>query len=150
MAVAINTQIHPELVAPCGINCALCKRYLAFKNKIPPAKGVIYCEGCRPSDRHCTLLKPACRRILKLAESEIDYCCDCNSFPCEKLSHLDVRYRENYGVSPVDNLEEIRDRGLAEFLEEQSRRYSCEKCGSLICMHDKKCYKCERPSEAIH
>ena len=27
MAVAINNQIHPELIAPCGINCAVCKRY---------------------------------------------------------------------------------------------------------------------------
>lgn len=143
MAVAINNRIHPELIAPCGINCAVCKRYLAYVNQIPLSKGVIYCKGCRPQDKKCALLKPECRKILKLAEDEVDYCCDCDSFPCEKLSCLDKKYREKYGISVIDNLEQIRTQGLADFLEDQMKRYTCPQCGGLISMHDKKCYKCD-------
>lgn len=142
MAVVFNTQVHPELVAPCGINCAFCKRYLAFKFQIPRTRGVIYCEGCRPQERHCTLIKPSCRRILKLAESEIDYCCDCNAYPCERLAHLDRRYRERYGMSVIENLEEIRNSGLAEFLKGQSKKYTCPECGGPICVHNGRCCKC--------
>lgn len=142
MAVATNTQIHPELIAPCGINCAVCKRYLAFTNKTPLSKGVIYCRGCRPQSKQCALLKPECRKTLRLANDEVDYCCDCDSYPCESLACLDKRYRQKYGISVIDNLEQIRASGLADFLADQIEKYACPRCGGLISVHDKRCYKC--------
>lgn len=144
MSTALANPIHPELIAPCGLNCAVCSRYLAFVNKIPRTKGVAYCEGCRPGDKHCAMIKDECRETLALAEGEVDYCCDCDSYPCNKLAHLDKRYRERYGVSIIANLEEIRTLGLAEFIEAQAEKYRCPKCGGLISVHDKKCYKCDK------
>ncbi len=150
MAVALNKAIHPELVAPCGINCAVCRHYLAFISKVPRTKGVVYCQGCRPQDKRCSLMRPVCRRTLKLTESEIDYCCDCNSYPCEKLSNLDKRYREHYGMSVIENLEEIRALGLAEFLAAQTKKYTCPQCGGIICVHDRRCCSCGRLVEEMH
>ncbi len=149
MAVAANTQIHPELIAPCGINCAICKRYLAFINRIPVSKGVVYCKGCRPQNKRCTLLKPECRKTLRLGEDEVDYCCDCDSYPCERLSCLDKKYRTKYGVSLLDNLEQIRIMGLADFLADQTKKHACPQCGSLISLQEKRCCKCGGRAERV-
>ncbi len=126
------------------MNCAVCSRYLAFINKIPLKKGIIYCEGCRPADRRCAMIKKRCKDVLRLDEGEVDYCCDCDDYPCESLSRLDKRYRENYGMSMIDNLEQIRSIGLAEFIAEQSEKYRCPRCGGLISVHNKKCFKCDK------
>ncbi|OYV88333.1 MAG: hypothetical protein B7Z63_00720 [Ignavibacteriae bacterium 37-53-5] len=144
VAIALGTTIHPELIAPCGMNCAVCSHYLAFLNKIPLRKGITYCEGCRPTNKHCAMLRHKCQETLKLAEGEVDYCCDCDSYPCEKLSHLDRKYRERYGMSMIANLEEIRSLGLAEFIASQTDKYKCPRCGGLISVHNKKCFKCDK------
>lgn len=38
-----SNPIPEELIAPCGMNCALCSRYLAFVNKLKRSQ----CIGCR-------------------------------------------------------------------------------------------------------
>ncbi|MHB8086476.1 MAG: DUF3795 domain-containing protein, partial [Dehalococcoidia bacterium] len=50
--------MNEELIAPCGMNCAVCSRYLALKYNVK-SKGIkiSYCTGCRPRDRKCALLK---------------------------------------------------------------------------------------------
>lgn len=43
------------LIAPCGMNCSLCARYLAMQNDLKN-KGLNkkYCPGCRPRGKNCT------------------------------------------------------------------------------------------------
>jgi len=44
----------PELIAPCGMNCGICKSYLAFSRGIPEKKGkVSHCPGCLPRNKNC-------------------------------------------------------------------------------------------------
>lgn len=62
------------------------------------------------------------------------FCYDCNTFPCDALQHLDKRYRSRYSVSPIANLEFIRDFGLEAFLQRQSETWAVE--GGIRCMHD--------------
>jgi len=62
--------------------------------------------------------------------------------PCEKLSHLDKRYRERYGMSMVENLRMLKSKGMDEFLKDQAERFRCPSCGGVICVHDAKCYFC--------
>jgi predicted RNA-binding Zn-ribbon protein involved in translation (DUF1610 family) len=62
--------------------------------------------------------------------------------PCEKLEHLDKRYRERYGMSMVENLKLIKAMGMAEFLKSQAEKYNCPSCGDVACVHDAKCYSC--------
>jgi len=53
-----------ELVSPCGMNCAVCSGYLAFKNDVK-RKGIRmpYCLGCRPRNKNCAFLKKHCSKL---------------------------------------------------------------------------------------
>jgi uncharacterized protein CbrC (UPF0167 family) len=62
--------------------------------------------------------------------------------PCEKLAHLDKRYRERYGMSMVENLKLLKATGMDEFLKVQAERFRCLSCGGVVCVHDGKCYDC--------
>jgi rubrerythrin len=62
--------------------------------------------------------------------------------PCEKLAHLDKRYRERYSMSMVENLKLLKEKGMAEFLKSQKEKYRCPICGDVVCVHDNKCYGC--------
>ncbi len=140
----MSRNIHPELIAPCGMNCAICGAYLAWLNKTPKKKGIIYCEGCRPRNRQCALIKKKCRNSRRMIKGKIEFCYDCDFFPCEKLVHLDTRYRKNYSMSMIENLNEIRDEGLVEFIENQYEKYRCSKCEGLKSVHNGKCYHCDK------
>ena len=138
-----NLPIDPQLIAPCGMNCAICSSYLAYKNNIPRKKGKIsYCSGCRIRNKQCAFLKKKCEDNLKLLRGEVNFCFECNRFPCERLSHLDQRYRKNFGMSLINNLNKIKEKGILTFIEDQYRKYKCPKCGNLISIHSKKCFVC--------
>jgi len=128
-----------ELIAPCGMNCAICKGYLAFTHGVPRVRGrVTYCAGCRPRAKNC-YIKRSCK---KLTRREVQFCYQCEIMPCEKLAHLDARYREHYGMSMVENLKMLKEEGMYEFLKKQEQKYRCPNCGDVVCVHDGKCYNC--------
>jgi len=134
-------SFHGALIAPCGMNCALCLAYLREKNR---------CVGCRGDDdakpRSCALctLKTCERR----AGSTGDYCFDCDgTYPCARLRRLDHRYRAKYGMSMLNNLGCIRDFGVDEFLKSERQRWTCAGCGGVICVHRENCLFCGHPKE---
>lgn len=45
------------------------------------------------------------------------YCFDCDSFPCTSLNHLDKRYRTNYAMSMIENLETMSKFGIRHFIK---------------------------------
>ena len=129
----------PELIAPCGMNCGICKLYLAYSRGFPEKKGKIsHCPRCLPRNKNC-YIKRGCR---KLRRKEIESCVECDSVPCENLDRLDRRYRIHYNTSMVENLREIREQGMEKFLEKQEKKYRCSKCGDVVSIHDGKCYTC--------
>ena len=136
-------NLNKELIAPCGMNCGICSNYLAYKNNIH-GKGLPICIGCRPRDKQCAFLKKKCKDGLKLLKGEIKFCFECNYYPCENLTGLDKRYREKYGMSMIDNLNEIKNRGINYFIENQGKKYKCQKCGNLISIHNNKCFICDK------
>jgi transposase len=129
-----------ELIAPCGMNCALCSGYLALQYDVK-SKGIRmpYCKGCRPRDKNCAFLKK--KRGLLLNKS-VMFCFECPDFPCERLKRLDKRYQKLFRMSMIENLQELKEKGMETFLENQERKYKCPKCGDIICVHDGKCYSC--------
>jgi len=128
-----------ELVAPCGMNCALCSGYIAYTHGIPRVRGkVTYCAGCHPRAKNC-YIKRNCK---KLSKHEIQSCTQCDTMPCANLDRLDRRYRERYGMSIVKNLKMLKAKGMDEFLKSQKETYKCPSCGDLVCVHDDKCYSC--------
>ena len=123
------------LIAPCGINCRLCQRYVRNKNR---------CPGCRGDDSFKSTTCAACRikNCGKLIEGSFKYCFSCDEFPCAQVSRLEKRYAINYGVSVLNNLEEIQNSGIRSFVRKENRKWLCPKCGEMICMHKAKCISC--------
>ncbi len=131
-----------DLIAPCGINCAICSGYLAYSRGIPKKRGAIsHCLGCRPRDKRCAYLKGHCEQIVN---GSLRFCHECRQFPCQRLRHLDERYVKTYNVSPIANLRYLAAEGGAAFLEDQKQRYRCGRCGGTLCVHNGKCYNCDR------
>ena len=128
------------LIAPCGMNCALCSSYLAQKYDLK-TKGIqkSYCAGCRPRGKNCAFLKKSC---VLLGEGRIKYCFLCAQYPCRRLKQLDERYRNRYHMSMIENLNDIKDLGIKKLLEQEEKKWKCPECGGVICCHDGICYNC--------
>lgn len=125
----------PALIAPCGINCRLCRAHGREKKA---------CPGCRGEDTFKSKSCITCRirNCEKLVQAGFEYCFDCDAFPCARLSHLDKRYRTKYGASPIGNLSSIKEIGIINFLRNEEQKWTCPACGSLICMHKPQCLAC--------
>jgi len=56
--VETGKNLSPDLIAPCGMNCALCASYLALVNDLK-SKGIkiSYCTGCRARNKKCAFMK---------------------------------------------------------------------------------------------
>ena len=137
----MTATIKSELIAPCGMNCAVCSNYLSMKNDLKN-KGVRmpYCKGCRPRNKNCSFLK---KRCLKLANGTVTFCFECSSFPCNGLKTLGNRYASRYRMSMVENLTFIKENGIEKFLKQQEEIWKCPNCGESICCHNGICYNCE-------
>jgi hypothetical protein len=129
-------KITADLIAACGMNCAICMAYLRQKNK---------CMGCNGPDmnkpKHCIVC--SIKNCEELANSETKLCYTCKKYPCRRLKQLDKRYREKYAMSMIENLNNIRLEGMNAFLITENTRWRCPQCGENICVHNKKCYTCE-------
>ena len=128
-------EMKEDLIAVCGMNCRVCVGYIGYtmsgkKRKDP-------CPGCRFTDKSCAFIKRHCRKTLK---KEVNYCFECEDFPCEVLGKLDKNYRERYKMSMIDNLNFIKKKGISEFLKSQEGKYRCDRCDGIICVHNGKCY----------
>ncbi len=126
-----------SLIAPCGMNCGLCRAFLRSRNS---------CPGCRGDDRGKPKTRVLCRiKTCKArCRADQDFCFNCSSFPCERLRALDKRYRTKYGMSMIQNLLSIQAAGLAAFIEQEQVRWQCPGCGATICVHEASCRICKR------
>lgn len=129
--------MNASLIAPCGMNCGICIGHMREKNK---------CPGCNAMDEE----KPGyCRKcIIKncpvLKEKNLNFCSDkCEKYPCLRLKNLDKRYRTKYGMSMIENLENIKNKGIEKFVESELYRWKCPKCGELLCVHRTSCIMCD-------
>lgn len=130
-----------ELISPCGMNCELCVSYIFGKHDLnKEGFHKQYCQGCIPRGLNCTFsLSKHCDLIGK---GKIRFCYECSNFPCDKLLHLDKRYKTKYNMSMIDNLLCIKNRGIKEFLLDQNKKWKCNKCGELKCCHNSLCLTC--------
>ena len=128
-------SFDPILVAPCGMNCALCIAHLRDRDR---------CAGClsieKNKAKHCATCH--IKNCTELAGPQQKYCFECQKFPCTRLRDLDKRYRTKYGMSMIENLETMREVGLGGFLEREKDRWQCSKCGRVISVHRPACLYC--------
>ncbi|WP_370572569.1 DUF3795 domain-containing protein [Methanomethylovorans sp.] len=123
------------MIAPCGMNCGICRAYLRDKKK---------CPGCNESNENKPKYCTSCRikNCEELKEGSGNYCFSCKVFPCARLKQLDKRYRTKYGMSMIDNLNIIKETGIDSFMVLEFEKWACEQCGDVICVHTWKCNKC--------
>jgi hypothetical protein len=136
----MNKPFAQELVAPCGMNCNVCSGYLAMKHDLK-SKGIrmSYCAGCRPRDKKCAFLKKHCKSLLN---HTVQFCYECTEYPCEKLKDVDTRYRTHFHMSLLENLSDIKNKGMEKFLRTQEEKWRCPTCGGTICCHNGLCFQC--------
>jgi hypothetical protein len=130
------------LIAPCGMNCGICRAYLRERNK---------CSGCRGADagKPVTLLRCKIRTCEVFQEGKAKYCFECGNFPCDSLKHLDKRYRTKYSMSMIENLGNIKVPGVREFLANEDSRWTCLECGGTVCVHKACCSVCGAKKQAM-
>ncbi|MGZ7066217.1 MAG: DUF3795 domain-containing protein [Candidatus Aminicenantales bacterium] len=133
--------MNKELIAPCGMNCAICANYLAKTGDVR-ARGVRMpeCAGCRPRGKMCAYIRKRCD-LLK--HERIEFCHECPDFPCHELRTIDTRYRERYRMSMIQNLRDIREKGMDKFLRAQAKAWRCPRCGGTVCCHNGLCFGCD-------
>ncbi len=133
-------KFTPDLVAPCGMNCGVCRAYLAYSRGVPRKRGsVTHCSGCLPRKKNC-FIKRGCAQLSK---NKVRFCYECEKMPCANVDRVDRRYRARYDTSLVGNLREIEENGMQAFLEAQTARFKCPACGDIVSVHDGKCYTCQ-------
>ena len=126
-------KIPVEMLAPCGITCAVC--YVHHRKKKP-------CLGCRGHDaskpEHCR----KCKIKDCVTSQGIDFCFECSTFPCATIKRLDKSYRQRYQVSLIENGIRIKTVGAEQHLLEEKEKWTCAQCRGVISLHDRACSEC--------
>jgi hypothetical protein len=124
-----------QLIAPCGMNCGICHAFLREKR---------VCLGCRGPDKgkNTSCVKCIIKNCTIVNSNKSKFCYECEKYPCERLKHLDKRYRIKYKMSMLDNLEFIKVNGLRAFAVKEKERWRCAKCGGVVCVHKGYCLRC--------
>ena len=123
-----------SLIAPCGMDCAICMAHLREKNR---------CPGCRSPDRR----HHANCRIFSCAKRPGGYCHGCTEFPCRWILQIDKRYRPRYRMSMLENLAAIREHGIRAFLKSERERWTCKACSGTVDVHNYRCSVCGKVPE---
>jgi len=120
------------VLSVCGLNCAQCDIYDAghgdkkkrdeivewFRKErnetIKP--GQVRCDGCRgPFDRHWS---PDCKMMLCARTRELQYCFECESFPCRLLEEFAADGMEHHKRA-VERSKRMKEIGLKAWMAEQ-------------------------------
>ena len=110
-----------DLIAPCGMNCGICKAYLAYSRGAPYKKGkVSHCTGCLVRNKNCAFVKRDCE---KLGKKQIPFCYECVDVPCKQLAKLGEYYKAHYGMSMIENQKTMKEEGMDRFLKSQAEKY---------------------------
>ncbi len=140
----MNTILNDH-IAPCGMNCAICSKYLAYVNNLKRSQ----CAGCRTGHGKCTYLFAKCAGANKDSTNSRVFCFECEKYPCRQIHRMDKRYKKKYHYSVVENLTTIKKRGIDTFIKEQYEKYHCSECNELISIHNGKCFKCDTITKLV-
>lgn len=122
--MSANERIR--MVAPCGTDCGICEMHLAGSNEqlknylvgkgIPEKK--IPCPGCRALQGMCPVIPSRCETYGCVEKNGVEYCFQCDSFPCVKLQPSSDRADILPHNIKLYNLCTIRRMGAEEFVKQ--------------------------------
>lgn len=146
----------------CGLYCGACEILLAYKKAIANneiadwddlpgefseyiTKAEVKCLGCKTDTvfegcRRCPIR--SCAR-----EQGVEYCIDCECYPCELINQMKERLIAVKAILPhtagiIGNLEDIKKMGRKAWLKYQQELWSCPNCGTRFSWYQKTCTKC--------
>jgi len=122
-------QDKKELTAPCGLDCFNCVLYednltAEFVDHIHTKMGIpktdIPCMGCRAQDAKHFHLPEGCATLDCIKEKGIDFCCNCEEFPCLYLAPTADQADHFPHNMKVFNLCRIKKVGLEKWAREEA------------------------------
>jgi len=137
-----------EFIAYCGLYCGACSFRVAFEDnnrehithmptyydhfKNEPLE---FCPGCRLENKcgECAIRDCAMNK-------EIEYCSQCNDFPCDRSIRFNSDGKPHHEES-ISNLNLLKEIGKEKWLDLMRERWTC-KCGSRYSWYYKECPKC--------
>ncbi len=144
---AENTS-DKSLAAVCGLYCGACSWFISTREdperleRLASQQGwpveESTCYGCRSAKRlpYCE----ACRMSACAAEKGIDFCSECEEYPCDDLRRFQAAMPHR--IELFANLDRIRAVGYKQWLEEVRQNYACPQCKTLNSAYDLQCRRC--------
>lgn len=130
----MSPMIDATFFAPCGMNCLVCYKHCYVKK---PCAGCLLGDAGKPENcRKCKIKDCA-------QEKGLTYCYECDTFPCKQIKNLEKSYNQRYGASLMENSLFVKAHGIAAFMEQQLKRYTCPSCGGVISLHNRECSECQ-------
>ncbi len=71
-------------------------------------------------------------------------CAECDEFPCSVLKAFE-NDRHPHHKSVIDSLMALKEKGKELWLEQQNKRWICNKCETFYSWYDTKCKNCSEP-----
>lgn len=128
--------IDDIMLAPCGMNCAVCYKHVGNHKHSKP------CGGCLNGDldkpEHCR----KCRIKSCAQEKGYAHCFACTDFPCKLIKNLEKSYNKRYRTSLVENGRSAQEKGVTAFLKQDRKKWTCPSCGGAFSLHDGACSDC--------
>ena len=94
-----------QLFSPCGLNCGLCPMFLGK-----------HCGGCGNGNQSCKIAK------CSLEHGEVEYCYECENYPCEKYQHIDKYDSFITHKHQKRDLERAQNLGIEQYNLEQQEK----------------------------
>jgi len=138
-----------RLAAVCGLFCPACSIYIGNREEPDRIKRLaarfnmpeeeFACDGCR-SEKRSFFCRNICKMCHCAEEKNVDFCGECNEYPCEELKTFQKQYPHR--IELWKNLERIKEVGFEKWYVEMIERYSCAECGAVNSAYDISCRKC--------
>ena len=94
-----------QLFSLCGLNCGLCPMFLGK-----------HCGGCGNGNQSCKIAK------CSLEHGEVEYCYECENYPCEKYQHIDKYDSFITHKHQKRDLERAQNLGIEQYNLEQQEK----------------------------
>ena len=153
----MTALVSKNLAGRCGLYCGACIIYRAYKDSEELRRTVADREKCKPEDIRCegcqTVLSNGwnvegqewgknCKIVKCLEAKGLDFCYECDTYPnCEKFRGI-AEWCLKKGENLVENLDKIKAGNVEEWLEEEERKWRCQKCGKPVSMDLTECHWC--------
>ena len=131
-------KLTPVTAGICGLFCGTCPHFIKD------------CDGCL-SDRvveDCVNCKRGFRDCAK--EHNVTRCNECKEFPCKRLddfSKIHIVNGKHHHEHIFEDLNKMNEIGVQAWVDMQTEKNTCPKCGQLEIWYEDCCSNCGEPKK---